>query len=144
MAEYKGCDGCLSVHDDSGRGTLVAEWRGRLAEEEPVAQRDAGFEGLVVVVVEIDVALAPYVPTNHVKKDFQQRSRPSQGGLARSARPSSQDAAGIELGVTALGGWVPSDFRRFLPLAVFRTCLAEMVFLPTRFFFASAISILWS
>jgi hypothetical protein len=30
---------------------------------------------------------------------------------------------------------------RFLPLAVLRTCLAEMVLLPTRFFFASAMSI---
>jgi hypothetical protein len=33
---------------------------------------------------------------------------------------------------------------RFLPLVVFLTCLAEMVFLPTRFFFASAILILLS
>lgn len=40
---------------------------------------------------------------------------------------------------TTFGGWVPSDLRRFLPLAVFLTCLAEMVLLPTRFFFASAI-----
>jgi hypothetical protein len=45
---------------------------------------------------------------------------------------------------TAFGGWVPSDLRRFLPLAVFLTCLAEMVLLPTRFFFASAISSLLS
>ena len=44
----------------------------------------------------------------------------------------------------AFGGWVPSDLWRFLPLAVFLTCLAEMVLLPTRFFFASAISILLS
>ena len=73
-----------------------------------------------------------------------QRARPSQSSLARSTGPSRQDAAGVELGVTALGGWVPSDLRRFLPLAVFLTCLAEMVFLPTRFFFASAISILLS
>ena len=36
---------------------------------------------------------------------------------------------------------MPSDLWRFLPLAVFLTCLAEMVLLPTRFFFASAISI---
>ena len=43
-----------------------------------------------------------------------------------------------------MGGWVPSDLRRFLPLAVFLTCLAEMVFLPTRFFFDSAISIPFS
>jgi hypothetical protein len=64
--------------------------------------------------------------------------------LARSAGPSSQDAAGVEVGVTAFGGWVPSDLWRFLPLAVFLTCLAEMVLLPTRFFFASAISILLS
>jgi hypothetical protein len=33
---------------------------------------------------------------------------------------------------------------RFLPLAVFLTCLAEMVLLPKRFFFESAMSILWS
>ena len=39
---------------------------------------------------------------------------------------------------------MPSDLWRFLPLAVFLTCLAEMVLLPTRFFFASAISILLS
>ena len=39
---------------------------------------------------------------------------------------------------------MPSDLRRFLPLAVFLTCLAEMVFLPTRFFFVNAISILLS
>jgi hypothetical protein len=56
--------------------------------------------------------------------------------------PECQDAAGVELGATAFGGWVPSDLRRFLPLAVLRTCLAEMVLLPTRFFFASAMSIL--
>ena len=36
---------------------------------------------------------------------------------------------------------MPSDLRRFLPLAVFLTCLAEMVLLPTRFFFESAILI---
>lgn len=59
-------------------------------------------------------------------------------------RPRTQDAAGVEVGGTAFGGWVPSDLRRFLPLAVLRTCWAEMVFLPTRFFFASAISILLS
>ena len=69
------------------------------------------------------------------------RSSSSESGLARSSGPTSQDAAGVEPGVTALGGWVPSDFRRFLPLAVFLTCVAEMVFLPTRFFFDSAISI---
>ena len=62
----------------------------------------------------------------------------------RSACLSGQDAAGVEGGVTAFGGWVPSALWRFLPLAVFLTCLAEMVFLPTRFFFASAISILLS
>ena len=45
---------------------------------------------------------------------------------------------------TAFGGWVPSDLWRFLPLAVFLTCFAEMVLLPTRFFFDSAISILLS
>ena len=39
---------------------------------------------------------------------------------------------------------MPSDLRRFLPLAVLRTCLADRVFLPTRFFFASAISFLLS
>ena len=39
---------------------------------------------------------------------------------------------------------MPSDLWRFLPLAVFLTCLAEMVLLPTRFFFASAISTLLS
>ena len=44
----------------------------------------------------------------------------------------------------AFGGWVPSDLWRFLPLAVFLTCLAEMVLLPTRFFLASAILILLS
>jgi hypothetical protein len=48
------------------------------------------------------------------------------------------------VGVTAFGGCVPSDLWRFLPLAVFFTCLAEMVLLPTRFFFASAMSILLS
>jgi hypothetical protein len=63
----------------------------------------------------------------------------SQSGSSRAAWLSRQDAAGVELGVTAFGGWVPSDLRRFLPLAVFLTCLAEMVFLPTRFFFDSAI-----
>ena len=46
------------------------------------------------------------------------------------------------MGKTTFEGWVPSDLRRFLPLAVFLTCLAEIVRLPTRFFFASAISIL--
>ena len=59
-------------------------------------------------------------------------------------RPStifSQDVAGVEIEVTAFGGWVPSDLWRFLPLDVFLTCLAEMVLLPTRFFFDSAISI---
>ena len=55
--------------------------------------------------------------------------------------PGIQVAIGAEVGVTAFGGWVPSDLWRFLPLAVFLTCLAEMVLLPTRFFFASAISI---
>jgi hypothetical protein len=50
----------------------------------------------------------------------------------------------VDAGVTALGGCVPSDLRRFLPLAVLRTCLAEMVLLPTRFFFDSAMSILSS
>jgi len=74
----------------------------------------------------------------------EQRAPPRRSGLARSAGPGGQEAAGAELGVTALGGWVPSDLRRFLPLAVFLTCLAEMVFLPTRFFFDSAISILLS
>ena len=39
---------------------------------------------------------------------------------------------------------MPSDLWRFLPLAVFLTCLAEMVLLPTRFFLVSAISILLS
>jgi hypothetical protein len=58
--------------------------------------------------------------------------------------PGNQDAAGVAGAITAFGGWVPSDLRRFLPLAVFLTCLAEMVLLPTRFFFASAISILLS
>jgi hypothetical protein len=72
------------------------------------------------------------------------RERPSLSGLALSAGLSSQDAAGVGVGVTAFGGWVPSDLWRFLPLAVFLTCLAEMVLLPTRFFFASAISILLS
>ena len=57
---------------------------------------------------------------------------------------SGQDAAGVDGVATAFGGCVPSDLRRFLPLAVFLTCLAEMVLLPTRFFFDSAISILWS
>ena len=71
------------------------------------------------------------------------RAQPSRSGLARSAFPSRQ-AAGTEVGATAFGGWVPSALRRFLPLAVFLTCLAEMVLLPTRFFFASAISILLS
>lgn len=61
--------------------------------------------------------------------------------LTRCTCPSRHDAAGVEVGVTTFGGWVPSDLRRFLPLAVFLTCLAEMVLLPTRFFFASAI---WS
>ncbi len=59
-------------------------------------------------------------------------------------RPSttfSQGVAGVEIEVTAFGGWVPSDLWRFLPLAVFLTCLAEIVLLPTRFFFDSAISI---
>ena len=39
---------------------------------------------------------------------------------------------------------MPSDLRRFLPLAVLRTCLADRVLLPTRFFFASAIAFLQS
>jgi hypothetical protein len=56
----------------------------------------------------------------------------------------TQDAAGVEVGVTAFGGCVPSDLWRFLPLAVFLTCFAEIVLLPTRFFFASAMSILLS
>ena len=56
--------------------------------------------------------------------------------------PGRQDAADVEGGKTVFEGWVPSDLRRFLPLAVFLTCLAEMVFLPTRFFFDSAISTL--
>jgi hypothetical protein len=67
--------------------------------------------------------------------------QPSPSGLVRPAGPSRQVAAGVEVGVTAFGGWVPSDLRRFLPLAVFLTCLAEMVLLPTRFFFDSAIAI---
>jgi hypothetical protein len=50
-----------------------------------------------------------------------------------------QDADDVELGVTTFGGCVPSDLRRFLPLAVLRTWVATMVLLPTRFFFASAI-----
>lgn len=72
------------------------------------------------------------------------------GSPARSCRPRTtasrcgQDAAGDEVEVTVFGGWVPSDLRRFLPLAVLRTCLADMVLLPTRFFFASAISCLSS
>ena len=70
-------------------------------------------------------------------------SRATQPSLG-SACLGSQEAAGVETGVTAFGGWVPSDLWRFLPLAVLRTCLAEMVFLPTRFFFASAIAILLS
>jgi hypothetical protein len=64
--------------------------------------------------------------------------------LALSACTGGQDVAGVEVGVTTFGGWVPSDLCRFLPLAVFLTCLAEMVLLPTRFFFASAILILLS
>ena len=68
----------------------------------------------------------------------------ARGGVRRRASVARQDAAGAETGATAFGGWVPSDLRRFLPLAVLRTCLAEMVLLPTRFFFASAISILLS
>ena len=51
---------------------------------------------------------------------------------------------GVEAGNTTFGGGVPSDLWRFLPLAVLRTCLAEMVLLPTRFFFDSAVSILLS
>jgi hypothetical protein len=62
--------------------------------------------------------------------------------LAQSACPSGQDAAGDEVGNVTFGGWVPSALRRFLPLAVFLTCLAEMVLLPTRFFFDSAMLIL--
>jgi hypothetical protein len=62
--------------------------------------------------------------------------------LAQSACPSGQDAAGVEVGNVTFEGWVPSDLRRFLPLAVFLTCLAEMVLLPTRFFFDSAMLIL--
>ena len=48
------------------------------------------------------------------------------------------------VGNNTLDGWVPSDLRRFLPLAVLRTCLADRVLLPTRFFFASAIAFLQS
>ena len=69
---------------------------------------------------------------------------PHRNGWARSACLNRQDVAGVEVGNTTFGGWVPSDLRRFLPLAVFLTWLAEMVFLPTRFFFVSAISILRS
>ena len=57
---------------------------------------------------------------------------------------SRQDATGVDVGITGFGGWVPSDLWRFLPLAVLRTCFADMVLLPTRFFFASAMSILLS
>ena len=71
-------------------------------------------------------------------------TKPKRLGATRPACPNRQDAAGVEVGITAFGGWVPSDLWRFLPLAVFLTCFAEMVLLPTRFFFASAISILWS
>ena len=61
-----------------------------------------------------------------------------------TASRCGQDAAGDDVEVTVFDGWVPSDLRRFLPLAVLRTCLADMVLLPTRFFFASAISYLSS
>jgi hypothetical protein len=54
----------------------------------------------------------------------------------------SPQVAGVGVGNTTLDGWVPSALRRFLPLAVLRTCLAEMVLLPTRFFLASAMSVL--
>ncbi|MEO7339141.1 MAG: hypothetical protein ABIV63_21405, partial [Caldimonas sp.] len=55
----------------------------------------------------------------------------------RDQFPAWSAAAGVAVGVAAFGGWVPSDLWRFLPLAVFLTCFAEMVLLPTRFFFAS-------
>lgn len=65
--------------------------------------------------------------------------RPSPRGSARSAAPIPQVAAGAGVGNTTFEGWVPSALRRFRPLAVLRTCFAEMVLLPTRFFFASAM-----
>ena len=65
--------------------------------------------------------------------------RPSRSGSTRFACQRRQFAAGVEAGVTTFGGWVPSDLRLFLPLEVFLTCLAEMVRLPTRFFFDSAM-----
>ena len=49
------------------------------------------------------------------------RSRTRRIAVARLASPSGQAAAGAGLGVTTFGGWVPSDLRRFLPLAVLRT-----------------------
>jgi hypothetical protein len=75
------------------------------------------------------------------RRSAKRRSRRDEARSAQSACLGSQDAAGVEAEVAAFGGWVPSDLWRFLPLAVLRTCLAEMVLLPTRFFFASAISI---
>jgi hypothetical protein len=70
------------------------------------------------------------------------RESPSRGGLVLAAGQSDQVAAGVDAGKITFDGWVPSDLRRFLPLAVFLTCLAEMVLLPTRFFLDSAMSFL--
>lgn len=60
---------------------------------------------------------------------------------SRKATPSGQDVAVVDSGNTFFEGWVPSDLRRFLPLATLRTCLAGMVFLPMRFLFASAMTL---
>jgi len=41
--------------------------------------------------------------------DQQAQIAPQRNDAARSARVVSQDVAGVELGITAFGGWVPSD-----------------------------------
>src|SRR5207253_3203949 len=64
-----------------------------------------------------------------------------RGRLEPSLGPAvvRYDAAGAGSGNTTFGGWVPSALRRLRPLATLRTCLAEMVLFPTRFFFDSAM-----
>jgi hypothetical protein len=52
--------------------------------------------------------------------DAQRRaSRHAGGGLGRFAGPGSQVVAAVDAEVTSFAGWVPSDLRRFPPLAAF-------------------------
>jgi uncharacterized peroxidase-related enzyme len=98
VAEYNGCDYCLSVHDYLGRNVLklsgeeigaardfssadlraaaalrfarrVTELRGRVSEADLAALREAGFDEAAQVEIVITVALN--VLTNYVNNAFQ-------------------------------------------------------------------------